>query len=479
MSTAPPRPTVVIAGASGFVGQALGAALAPRCEVVGLSRQLPSGGPRPPFSSWRACDLFSRAETEEALRGADVVVYLVHSMRPSARLTQGSFRDMDLLCADNLARAARTHRLQRIVYLGGLVSDAAAAPAAGEAPLGSQAPGLSAHLRSRLEVEEVLGASGVPLCALRAGLVIGSGGSSYLMLLRLVQRLPIMICPAWTETLTQPIALRDVVSLLQAAVLGEAPPGSHDIGGPDVMTYREMMARTAAVLGRRVRMLPVPLLSPGLSTLWLSLVTGAPRDLAGPLVASLRHRTVARDRALQERLGLPGQPFEAALREALESSGGEAKPLAYRRAPPPPERSVRSVQRLPLPPGRDADWVAREYLDWLPRLLRAGFRVEPTADDRARFFLWPLRQPLLELTLSRQRSAPDRRLFYITGGLLFEGVPGRARLEFRQVPDQPFVLAAIHEYVPRLPWLLYSLTQAVVHLLVMALFGRHLARATT
>ncbi|MBL8785731.1 MAG: hypothetical protein JNJ59_12555, partial [Deltaproteobacteria bacterium] len=137
---------------------------------------------------------------------------------------------------------------------------------------------------------------------------------------------------------------------------------------------------------------------------------------------------------------------------------------------------VRSVQRLVLPPGRDAAWVAEEYIRWLPTWLIARvLRVEVDAARHCRFYAPLSKKPLLELTLSPDRSRPDRVLFYITGGLLAR-LGGRPRLEFREVLGRRFVIAAIHDYAPRLPWFIYASTQAVVHLWVMRAFGRHLAR---
>lgn len=139
---------------------------------------------------------------------------------------------------------------------------------------------------------------------------------------------------------------------------------------------------------------------------------------------------------------------------------------------------ARSVQRLPLPRGRDASWVAAEYARWLPRFMRPFLRVEVDESRTCRFYLRPLRTPLLVLTFAADRSSPDRQLFYVTGGLL-SGAPNpknRPRLEFRSVLDRTVVLSAVHDFNPRLPWLIYRLTQAPVHLLVMNGFARHLAR---
>ena len=488
------RPTVAIAGATGFVGTALREHLAGRYRVVGLtrSRHRASQEASGDGVEWRHCDLYSLLELERAMVGADVAVYLVHSMLPSSRLTQGSFADLDLVLADNFARAAAASGVRQIVYLGGLLPE--------------DKDSLSRHLRSRWEVEKTLGAHGVPVTALRAGLVVGPGGSSLRMLVNLVRRLPAMVLPSWTDSLTQPIALRDVVRAFDL-VLGapEAYRGAFDVGGPDVMTYREMMERTAEVLGKERKMVGVPVITPRLSTLWVSLISGSPRALAGPLVASLRHNMTVHDNPVQRAIVPRALGFEAALRRSVGASG-EPLPTPRRAHRRPDDRAirsarrVRSVQRFDLPPGRDAEWAGMEYMRWLDGFAGPLVRVEVTpaaagAGDAghargngesgaasggattARFYAGPIWKPVLELTHALDRSEPDRALFYVTGGLLYDCEGGaRARLEFRSVLGGDCLIAAIHDFTPKLPWGLYRLTQAVAHLFVMAQFGRHLAR---
>ncbi|GAB4520657.1 MAG: NAD(P)H-binding protein [Haliangiales bacterium] len=476
---------IAIAGASGFVGRALIPQLRRHHDLIALSRT-----PAPPELAsdglgaveWRACDLFSLLDAERGLAGAELVIYLVHSMLPSAHLTQGSFQDMDLIVADNVARAARAAGVRQIIYLGGLI------PTTGE---------LSEHLASRLEVEATLAAS-VPTTSLRAGLIIGPDGSSTQMMVRLVRRLPMMACPRWTQTQTQPIALADVVALIDYLTTHSEhhieSGGQHfDIGAPETLTYRDMMAMVAEELGLRRPMLPVPLLSPGLSRLWVSIITGAPRALVKPLIRSLSHPMVAKDRRLQELAGVPGVPTRVALRQALSDQAVDIPPRAYRSTPDPtpardpsdepaePSRghdypTVRSVQRLPRPPDATAEWVANAYVRWLPRALNPWLRVKSLPDGHIEFSLLGLSRPLLRLFRDPERSRDDRPLFYIRGGLLARTM-GRGRLEFRQTPASEHVLAAIHDYPPRLPWFLYRYSQAKVHLLVMRAFGRWLARA--
>jgi hypothetical protein len=309
-----------------------------------------------------------------------------------------------------------------------------------------------------------------------------------------------MVCPAWTRTPTQPIALDDVVRLLAFAIdEPELPAGSYDVGGPDVVSYRELMAMTARQLGLRRRMVSVPLFSPGLSRLWVSTFTGASRALVAPLVQSLRHPMVARDRRLQKRAGVPGMPLADALGHALVGRATELRPgravtaLAPRRRARSVERmirpagDVRSVQRLALPSGHDARWIADEYLRWLPRQLRFLLRVDVTrargegrpAPVLCQVRLRLLRRPLLELRFSPERSTLDRPLFYVTGGLLARHDPSHGRLEFREISDGGTVLAALHDFVPRLPFAVYVATQGLVHRIVMAAFARHLRRLAT
>lgn len=462
------RLRIAVAGASGFVGRALVEALSAEHDVVALARNPPRSAETGSVE-WRTTDFLSLLDAEKGLAGVDVAYYLVHSMMPSAQLTQGRFEDFDLVAADNFARSAKTNGVRQIIYLGGLVPNEG---------------GLSTHLRSRLEVEETLAAHGTPVTALRAGLIVGPGGSSFVIVKRLVERLPAMLCPQWTQTQTQPVALTDVIALLRFCADDERCfRRSFDIGGPDILTYEEMMRRTGKILGRRLRVARFPFFTPGLSRLWVTLITGAPRALVGPLVQSLRHRMVARERTLQEMAGIPGVSFEAMVRSALDEE--KARRLETRTAAPepvafvggrrgPPQLDVSSIQRFPLPDGETATQIAKEYLRWLPRTFVSILRVETNGETECRFRLWPLKKPLLVLDYSKSRSTEDRALFYIRGGLLAR-IQGRGRLEFREVLNRKSLLVSVLEFRPSLPWFVYRVTQAVFHVLVMAAFGRHLS----
>lgn len=463
------RATVAIAGATGFVGRALRSRLiAEGYRVLGLTRSPTRAGIEDEEGvEWRHCDLFSMGEVRRALEGVDYAFYLVHSMHPSARLTQASFVDLDLLLADNFARAAEANRVRQILYLGGI------------RPTDSTC---SDHLASRLEVEATLAGRAVPVTALRAGIVIGPGGSSLEMLVDLVRRLPAMVLPSWTRTRSAPIGLQDVLKAsLHCLGNSETFGESYDIGGPEVMSYRDMMRRTAQVLGRKIPMFAVPFVTPGLSKGWVSLVTGTPLALVGPLVESLRHDVLPDDNPMQARLLPEAVPFETALKDAIDDRGRpHENPRRALRSGDDSRikqgRTVRSVQRMPLPSGADAEWVADEYLRWLPRFVWPFLTVQ--VEGRvARFMIRATGLTLLELTRSPESSRPDRQQFLITGGKLARvDATLQGRFEFREVLERKSIIAAIHDFRPALPWYVYNASQALVHLVVMRAFGRHLQR---
>jgi len=467
----PERPRrVVVAGASGFVGRSLVEKLARDHEVVGLTRShdLPRGTPEGTRGvRWRTADLYSLLELEHALEGADVAVYLVHSMSASAELMQGDFQDFDLFLADNFARAAKTCGVRHIVYLGGLIPDARP---------------LSKHLASRLEVEQALAGRGIPVMAVRASIVIGPRGSSLRIVQNLVRRLPVMVAPAWAQQPTQPVSLSDVVEALAWCVghLDEVEGRVAEVGGADVVSYEELMWRTARALGLRRRILHVNVFSPRLSKLWVAQVSQVPMALVSPLIDSLQHPMVVNDDWLQQRMGQKPQRLDAALMDALQDARPEKLEFPLPRLPT--RRDVRSLQRLPLPRGWSAEDVAREYVRWLPRVFGPLLRSTLSEAGVFRVYLRGFRKPLLELAHSIDRSTLDRPLLYISGGSLARlGGRGRGRFEFRETLNGT-LLASIHSFAPSLPWQFYKLTQARLHLWVMKAFAarlRELDRART
>ena len=464
------RPTVAIAGATGFVGTAVREALREDYDLIGLTRSPVRAEENATETSrveWRHADLFDPYAVRDGLAGADYAIYLVHSMLPSARLTQGQVADLDLLQADNFARAAEAQGVEQILYLGALVPEDR-----GDLPF---------PLRRRLEMESALASTSVPLTTLRAGLIVGAGGTWLRMLLNLVRRLPVMILPSWTRAETQPIALRDVVRGLKKS-LGhpETYGATYDVGGPDVMSYREMLLRTADVLGLRRRTTTVPMESPRLSKLWVWLFGSVPWALVTPVVDSLRFQTRVRTNEMHEWLLRDARSFEEALAASVDERGhplpNPRDDLRDREDAVIRDQSVaRSVQRMPCPPDFTARDVANEYLRWLPRLGWPMLKVHVKHGRIAHFELRPI-GTLLTLRFAADRSPEGRQLFFVTGGLLAGKGDRSGRLEFRKVLDGEAVLAAVHDFAPRLPWYVYNSTQALVHLGVMWRFRRHLER---
>ncbi|MFC5380296.1 SDR family oxidoreductase [Aquipuribacter nitratireducens] len=299
-------PLVLVTGATGYVGGRLvPELLRAGYRVRALARHPERLGGQP----WRdevevvRGDALDEDAVRAALDGVDVAYYLIHSLASGPR-----FEALDREAARLFAREARDARVGRIVYLGGLHPDEAT---------------LSPHMRSRREVGEIFLASGVPTTVLRAAVILGSGSASFEMLRYLTERLPAMITPRWVRNRIQPIAVRDVLRyLVGVAALPPHVSRAFDIGGPDVLTYTDMMQRYAAVagLGRRV-ILPLNVLSPGLSAHWVGLVTPVPHRIAKPLVESLVHEVVATDDDI--RAWVPDPPegrlgFDRAVELALQ-----------------------------------------------------------------------------------------------------------------------------------------------------------------
>ncbi|MCX5156786.1 SDR family oxidoreductase [Streptomyces sp. NBC_00291] len=251
-------------------------------------------------------DVVDPRSVGDALHDIDVAYYLVHSLG-----TGSGFEDRDRAAARIFAEQAHAAGVRRIVYLGGLT------------PTGVPIRELSTHLRSRAEVGEIFLASAVPATVLRAAVIIGSGSASFEMLRYLTERLPVMVTPSWVGTRCQPIAVRDVLRyLVGSATMPPEVSRTFDIGGPDVVTYEEMMRRYASVAELPKRLiLRVPMLTPRLSSHWIGLVTPVPRRLARPLAESLRHEVVCEEHDIAEYVtDPPGTPFgfDQALALALQ-----------------------------------------------------------------------------------------------------------------------------------------------------------------
>ena len=295
---------VVVLGASGVVGRALLPVLVDRFDVVAVSR---GGGAEMPGVAWVSADAADTEALGRVLREGDVVVHLIHS------LGMDDFESADRRVADSVAQAAARAGARQIVYLGGL------GPA--DTP--------SKHLRSRAETAARLAAGRVPVTTLRAAIIVGPGSAAFETIRALVDRLPAMICPRWVSTPTQPIALDDVVRYV-AGVCGlpEALGETFDLGGPEVMTYREMIQRIARLRGKRLPIVEVPVLTPRLSSWWLHLVTPVNAAVARPLIDGLSTPTVVGDDRIRSLVPFEPTPFDQAVRDALAGAGLPPQPGA-------------------------------------------------------------------------------------------------------------------------------------------------------
>jgi uncharacterized protein YbjT (DUF2867 family) len=465
---------IAIAGATGFVGVELIRRLEddPRITQVFAISRSPKTSEAEKKTIWRLADVADYSSTAKALEGADVAIYLVHSMSPQARMSQGTFEDFDLYQADHFVRAAQSKGVKKIFYLGGII------------PTDSQ---LSTHLKSRLEVEHVLGSGQPQLTSFRAGLILGKNGSSSQMLLTLVKRLPIMITPLWTKTQSEPVDVSDVVQALHMTLFREDLQGqTWDLHGAEIISYRDLMLQVSKSLGLKRITIPIPILSPEISKLWVSLVTGAPRSLVYPLVRSLSHSVLTRpEYRILDQLKIRPLSIDQSVRKIVEQSViKKSSPRAFRSQRKFLKRStVRSIQRFApftVQQLKNLKPISERYFVWLPRLL-LGFiqliKVEVQDKVRVTFELRFFSIPLLILEYQKIDSPAHfvaESISIVGGALKKSGTAGT--LEFRIIPSVNAVLAIVQDFVPRLPWMIYRFTQAKIHAWVMRQFGKELIR---
>lgn len=466
------RVRVAVVGASGSIGLAVCEDLADDCDVVALTRFDPPAADAAgaPAIDWRTCDLFARSRVEEALEGCEIAVYLVHTRLPSARLDQAQCEDMDLIIADNVARAAGRLGIRQIICLRGLL------------PTGALPHDVAER---RNEVVRTLGAHGVPVTVLRASLVVAPGSSSVNLIAALVEGARFVPVPRWSASRKQPISLHDLLKAVYLCIeRPELAGGEYDIGGPQVLDWHDMLRRAAELLGQRPRFVTLRWCPRWLYAWWVR--RRSPRThpaLVRLLVDDLISDSVARDNPLQALIEPDALPASASLAPYLED--GDRSRLSNPRSALRPayeaelkaDRKVRSVQRMALPRGRDATWLTEYYFQWLGKVMRPFVTCEIDATGSCAVFCrWP-RLCLLELSFEPDHSTPDRRMYFITGGLLADRERNTlGRMEFHDVLDGRYCIVAIHEFAPALPWNFYHWTQALAHGVVMGAFQRHMTR---
>ncbi len=292
------RDSILITGASGFIGRRLTQrllddGLSVRCMVRHVPSSLPEG------ATIVTGDMLDPATLVHALTGIDTAYYLVHSMTAG----RAGFERRDREAAENFVAAADKAKVRRVIYLGGL---------------GETGDDLSEHLKSRLVVADILNKGSFATTFLRAAVIIGAGGASFEMIRALTRHLPVMITPRWVSTRCQPIDVTDVIDYLAGCLNDERTCGrTFDIGGPDVLTYREMMERMARIQGKKLCILPVPVLTPKLSSYWVGFITPVPASVSMPLIEGLKNEVICRDTAILDIIPLRLKPFDEAVRNAL------------------------------------------------------------------------------------------------------------------------------------------------------------------
>ena len=291
---------VLVTGASGFIGrQLVPSLLSSGHRVRALVRDADRYEPPDGVSTFEG-DLLEGGTFEDALTDVDVVYYLIHSMGAGS-----GFASRDRNAARNLSEAASAAGVSRVVYLSGLGVDSDA---------------LSAHLRSRHEVERVLSRGEFDLTVLRAAIIVGEGSASFRLVRQLSGRLPVMVTPRWVSTRVQPIAIVDVIEYLVSVLeIPETAGKTYEIGGPEVLTYREVLVETGRLSsGRKPIIVPVPFLTPRLSAYWVALVTDVPTSVAYPLIHGMTTDVVVTDDRIRDVVPIELTPFETAVRRALD-----------------------------------------------------------------------------------------------------------------------------------------------------------------
>ncbi len=462
---------IAIAGSTGFIGSRVLAALKtnPAYRIKALTRRSDADLNQTHINpddnmAFVQVDSYVLKELVEVLTGCDVLIYLIHSMLPSATLMQGGFWDFDAYLADNYAKAARACGLKQIIYLGGLVPQ--------------DTSNMSRHLHSRREVEQILQASGVPCTIFRAGLIIGVGGSSFRILERLVRRLPLMVCPSWTNVKSQAIDVNDLLMAVEQ-VLGQPHyfNKTFDIAGPSPISYRQMILLTAKVMGKNPRLINVPFLTPRLSQLWVRMVSGVPRALVYPLIESMRHELLVDPERLFP-FQRPPRSFEQSVIDAIDPERPHRfslRKLFALRSAFRIHKDVRSIQRLIVPIGWGAEQVARAYMKWLPTFFATAIRtVRDQNTIRIRLFRC---LTLIQLEYQSDLSDDTAAFFSVTAGsLVKKPIYPKGRLEFREIFNGSFVLCHLQDFRPTLPWFFYKWTQAQMHLFVINRFQTELLR---
>ena len=294
---------ILVTGSTGFIGKKLLAKLDETgFKVKAMSR---SKYPDTENTKYVQADAFDVDSLSAATEGVETAFYLLHSMEGSKK-EWAEFANREKQQAQNFLKAATESGVKRIIYLGGLVNESLH---------------LSKHMRSRHDVGKILASGTIPVTELRASVIVGAEGGSYAMLRYLVERLPLMVCPKWVKSQTQPIAVDNVVDYLIGVMKNSETSGKIlEIGGPEVMTYEQLMRLYSYILNRNLTVIQIPFLTPRLSSYWIDLVTPVKASLARPLVDSLVHDSVVKDKSIDKLVSVKLKPMTEAIAAAREES---------------------------------------------------------------------------------------------------------------------------------------------------------------
>ena len=301
---------ILVTGASGFIGSRLVKRLLSICGTTNWNIRCMTRDPnsisryfnQEDHVEFVRADVQNYPELVKALNGMDVAFYLIHSMEGSSKQWK-KFAERDRVAAQNFARAVNEAGVSRVIYLGGLTN--------------APEQELSKHMRSRTEVGEILKKSNAEVTIFRAAVILGQGGGSFQMLQYLVERLPLMVCPKWVLTKCQPIAVDDVVEYLVRSIeTNETKSKTFDIGGPEILTYLDMMRRYSNTLKKSIKIVIIPFLTPRLSSYWVDLITPVKASLARPLIDSLRHEAIVKDNSIADTIPLHLKNFENSIKIA-------------------------------------------------------------------------------------------------------------------------------------------------------------------
>ena len=466
----PTRTRVAIVGAAGSIGELLCRELSVNHDIVAVTgiETRASAGQREPHVAWRHCDLFSQKEMCRVLEGSRFGIFLAHSGLPNSRFHQANCGDMDLLMAENFARAAEVNGFEHVFCLRSLLPP-------GELKHAAQ---IQHH-----QIGEVLGLYSTPATVLCSGLVMEPGSAVVRLISNLVSRSRFIPVPHWSLHKMQPIATRDLVRAFTLCL--DHPSrfsGNLDIGGPSIFDWQQFLEATAEIMGCQPKIYQVRDVSPAQYSRRLQRIRpGAHPEALQLYIENLQCDTIVRDNALQRQLQPTLQPALHALQrdgtdEGLQQIVSFRRRLIHRHDEQlRSANTVRSIQRVKLPVGRDAAWLSKRYFNWLTAYLRPLVRCSEPPDSDNLIRIKCLKICLLQLEFRPERSSSARQIYFITKGLLASRTRNqRGRMEFREVLGGKYAMIAIHDFAPALPWHFYLATQASMHRFVMGIFQKYI-----